>query len=229
MIFSLIDYFNYKRKRKQYSVDLIRKQGGTELNDENYENIFPLKPSIILVHPTNSFISWLVMYTQGGPWSHTLFPVDFLNVLDTTLAGTVIHPFKDYFNQEIYAIIFNFRLPNDIIDFQPAIEIAKESVGSKYGYHKAIIIFLKTIIGLNHGYRLKLSFDFLFILLLVYGTLSMLGFTTIVVIYISIFYIAFTIIGNILRYLEIGKYGSTVQEYKKFRKEVINGYKDRSK
>lgn len=229
MVFALIDYINYKRKRNQYSIGAIRKQGGLELNDENYAKIFPLRPGFILIHHTHSFVSWLIMYFTTGVWSHTMNPVGPFNVLDVTLSGTLVHPFKDYFNKGIYAMIVYFNIPEDKVDFGIAQELAQESIGIKYGYHKAFRIFLYIIFGLKHSYRLKFSIDIFVTLLLFYALFSALSLSSNIFLYLSLFYIVFTIIGNTFRYLGIGKYGPTVKESRKFRKDALSGYKDRSK
>ena len=229
MVFAIIDYINYKLKRNQYSFAEIKEQGGFELNDKNYDRVFPLRPGIILIHHPNSFISWLIMYFDGGVWSHTINPYDEVNVFDVTLGGSIIHSFKDYFNKGIYAMIFCFNIPEDKVDFEIGEKLAKERAGNKYGYYKALRLFFFIVTGRHHSYRIKFTIDILMILILFHTLFILFGMTTQIFYYFALVYIILTIIGNTLRYLGIGKFGPSVKEYKKFRKEVLDGYKNRGK
>jgi hypothetical protein len=128
MIFAILDFVNYKNKTKNYSFDAIKKEGGIELNDLNFDKIFPLKPGTIFIHPPNSFLSWLIMYYTSCIWSHVMTTFDYDNVVDVTLKGVIIHPFRDYFDKGFYSLIFHFNLPNEKKTFETQKKFAMEHV-----------------------------------------------------------------------------------------------------
>lgn len=166
MFNALMDYARYRMKRGRYASKFIEASGGRLATANNFpQDEFPKPGQVVISHTPDSFLSWLVMYFTDSIWSHMAAAVVDGEVVETTLEGTVVHPFLDLLNGNDYLLIYS--PPSASAEQARAFaESARSLVGvSKYGYLTAAIIGLRLLIGRDINYRPRLSADFLGVLL----------------------------------------------------------------
>jgi hypothetical protein len=167
MFNALMDYARYRMKRGRYASKFIEASGGRLATVENFPpGEFPKPGQFIISHTPDSFMSWLVMYFTDSIWSHIAAAVDHGEIVETTLEGTIVHPFRDILNGSDYLLVYT--PPHLSAEQERALsEAARSLVGvTKYGYPAAAIIFLRLSAGRDINYRPRLSADFLTVLLL---------------------------------------------------------------
>jgi hypothetical protein len=167
MLIALLDYIKYRLQVGRYSARSIEQAHGSLATAENFPpDSFPKPGQIIIVHTRESFISWLVMYFTDSIWSHTAIGVDDGDIVEVTLGGTIAHPFADILNNTDYLIIGRPPMTQD--QERGIAEHARSGVGVvKLSYRVAATMGIRTLLGRDDKYRIRLSLDLLTVLLLI--------------------------------------------------------------
>lgn len=108
MIFATIDCWRYFRKIGRYRKDALHNAVvcPTATLIETYRPL--IVGTMLMIHTRESFLSWLVLYSTGGPVSHLCIVGPKTNsVLDMTTNGVLVHSLSDYFNNNslVWAVV----------------------------------------------------------------------------------------------------------------------------
>ncbi len=178
MLFAILDYINYRRRRGHYSDESIRKEGGRLAAPENFPMLLDLGPRHRFVyHTRDSFLSWLVMYYTASVWSHVGNFTERGHIIDATTAGVIEHPLSDYFDGKSYIIILAAK-KGLVSDEQLAksLEWGRRQIGCGFNWPGLRRFFWSIVFGAHANYRFRVSGDIL-ILLLVLCPLAYLSHT----------------------------------------------------
>jgi hypothetical protein len=200
MLFAIIDCLKYYYHKDHYSFKEIENDGGMLATKENIPYPETIKPfSILFYHPFGSFISWLIMYYDGGVWSHMAGFIRNGCLTDQTIPCGIEHPFSDYLDGNGYVKIVT---PTYYISEEQINELEKQSkrdVGKGYNYPGVINIFFQIVLGFRDGYKIRFSLDFLILSVLLIELLKLLKFNYHLIVIITLIYIiivAFNIVRN---------------------------------
>jgi hypothetical protein len=168
MLFAILDYVRYRRRKGIYSDANLQKQGGRLAIAKNFPDVASFDATyLFFCHTRYSVLSWLVMYYTSCPWSHTGSFAEQGRIIDATTAGVIEHSLSDYFDGRSFIVIK--RLKEDIFSAKEKAEMLKwlrNTVGKKYAWFKVLRLFWNIISGSHELYRLRYSADFLIIALL---------------------------------------------------------------
>lgn len=137
MLFAALDYAEYHLQRGKYSKARLAQSGWRLAVPENFlAKNEPPPGSMFILHTGKSFVSWIVMYVDDGPASHTGICVGRGHVVDTTTSGTLLHPFTDFLNGKSWIMVMD--PPMTIQQRQRVVENAYGLVGNVgYAWFKA--------------------------------------------------------------------------------------------
>src|ERR1039458_498005 len=162
MIFAILDYMNYRRRRGTYSDASIRAEGGQLAVPENFPHPEQFKmPTLVALHTADCFLSWLVMYYTSSVWSHVASFSENGYIIDATTDGVIEHPFSDYLDGKSYILIKTFEIKTTDEQQKGVLAWAREQVGCGFNWVGVIRLFLYTIFGFRDKYRVRYSVDFL--------------------------------------------------------------------
>ncbi len=121
---------------------------------------------IYLLHTRYSFLSWLVMYYEPSPWSHTGTISQNKNSIDATTSGVIEHPISDYLDNKSYILIYRPNVNTENCE-NSINKMRSQFLGMQYGWRTVFYIFLVTVYNKKRSYRIKYTLDFLFIIFLI--------------------------------------------------------------
>jgi hypothetical protein len=151
----------YLLRNGPYSDEIFVGQGAFLAAPETVSHLEGVRDGdAIFSHPLNSFVSWLIMYVTGGPWSHVGTLTSEGTVLEVIAQGCVERPATCYLDGKRYILIG--RLMAAITDEQrrQMVSFGRSKVGIvKYGWGKAIRLGLRIIFGFSHSWKIRCSID----------------------------------------------------------------------
>lgn len=101
----MLDYVNYKLRRCKYSDEELQKKS-YQRGDRCPKHTRGLKAGdTIVIHTTDSFISWLIMYYTDSHASHVCLYLQNGMVFDFVPQGARFHPITDYFNSKYWVVV----------------------------------------------------------------------------------------------------------------------------
>lgn len=136
MIFALVDYWKYRRRRGKYSDASLEAAGWLRATEDNIQRMVADRRSlgqIFFTHPRRSLVSWAIMYAQGpGPLvSHVGIIVEEGNICEAIISmGVVRRPIAIYADGVSYFQISDFDIPPE--DQLGVIRTAEELIGTPY-------------------------------------------------------------------------------------------------
>jgi hypothetical protein len=149
MLFAILDYLRYRRRKGIYSDAKLQKQGGRLAIAENFPDVASFDPGyLFFCHTRYSVLSWLVMYYTSFPWSHTGSFSERGRIIDVTTTGVIEHSLSDYFDGRSFIAIRGLK-EEVFSDEQKAamLKWLRDRVGHKYAWSKVLTFFWKIISG----------------------------------------------------------------------------------
>jgi hypothetical protein len=161
MIFAILDYINYRSRRRAYSDALLRAEGGRLATEENFPRPEQFKTGdLVFLHTADSFLSWLVMYYTSSVWSHVASVSENGYIIDATTSGVLEHSFADYLDGKSYILMKRVREITDE-QRQKMLTSCREQVGGRFNWVGVVRLFLDIVCGFHARYRVHFSVDFL--------------------------------------------------------------------
>lgn len=135
-----------------YIMPKFRKYGSEEEHQKHWDRVYSKlqKSDLILTYNSKSLISKIIANIDKGSWSHSGIYFGNGEILEFISKGGVKRKIDVYRNKHIHLGIYRFIYgqPNDIdglLDNFFHVEV----LGKKYGYHKALILGIRTLLGLT--------------------------------------------------------------------------------
>lgn len=107
------------------------------------------KGDLIFTFNSNSRISKLIAAIDNGSWSHCGIYVGEGNILEAISIGRVVRNIEVYKNQNIHLGVYRSGTEKPSLIGETINKFVSEEVGPGYGHLKAIILGIKTVLGLN--------------------------------------------------------------------------------
>jgi hypothetical protein len=173
MIFALTDFAQYLLRNGPYRNGILVGQGAFLATPETVSRFERVRDGdAIFSHPVNSFVSWLIMYVTGGPWSHVGTLTSEGTVLEAIAQGVVERPVTCYLDGKHYVLIKHLMAAVTDSQRHRIVSFGRSKVGiAKYGWGKAIRLGLRIIFGFSSGWQIRCSIDVVLLLI----TLSFLA------------------------------------------------------
>ena len=168
MLFALLDYIDYQKRRGRFSRDYRHSiMGGA------FEGSLPSKclndlraGDVLFVETFNSFISWLVMYLTRSEISHVAFYLGNRQISHATLAGVIIEPVENLFDSNTRILPCIWPMP-DKTRLEIERYVREHYAGAHYGLGTAALKGVRITLGRDWKYfRWSFPFDFGLTLLL---------------------------------------------------------------
>jgi hypothetical protein len=103
MIFAALDYWAFRRKRRQYDVT----RSGNQLSSL-FEGSIPSEVAtkleqgdVVFTSNLRSGLSWIIRYLTGSQLTHVVIVTGPGTVMDTTLSGVAIRPLNELYAEQI--------------------------------------------------------------------------------------------------------------------------------
>lgn len=176
MLFAISDYIKYKLQIGMYCMKAIEENYATAHTMNATECTNTCKTGdILLVHTTNSFLSWLVMYYTGPTiWSHVATFGSGGYIYDVTINGVIKHHVSDYIDGRSYVAVR--RLSGISEEKRAEMEKYLDEIihrKCKFNWKGVVKMGLLIVLGARKSFRFRYLCDFLIliiaILLLVQG------------------------------------------------------------
>lgn len=162
MIFALADFARYLLRKGPYSNGVFARQGAFLATPETVSHLLEgtSDGDLIFIHPLNSFVSWLIMYVTGGPWSHVGILTSGGSVLEVIAHGAVERPATCYFDGKRCVLIKHLIAAITDEQRHQVVSRARSMVGIvKYGWGQGIRLGLRIIFGFSHVWQIRCSID----------------------------------------------------------------------
>jgi hypothetical protein len=143
MIFALLDYCQYRLRNGRYSAERFAKMNAFLANPDKIGAIRGAQIGVMFVHPLNSFVSWIIMYVTGGPWSHVALLTGKGTIFEATTAGQMERRPDVYFTSQNYVCVM-YR-PSTVEQRDKLEEYVKRQTGGGYNFRGAVLLGLNTI------------------------------------------------------------------------------------
>lgn len=162
--FAVVDYLSYRFQRGPYSRRKLEAEGWFLADESSLDMLGTVRNGDMLFsQPINSFMSWVVMYFQGGPGSHVGMLTDQGTIVEAVTAGVVERSASAYFDGKHYLKIGRHRQMNEDSG-KKAVFFMRSHIGKKYGWGKAVSLGLHILIGNHWDWRSRITIDVLFFL-----------------------------------------------------------------
>ncbi|MFG1486144.1 hypothetical protein ABMA77_08740 [Halobacteriovorax sp. RZ-1] len=164
MYFALKDYYFYKKKRRQYSPEELKKYNCFPATTECFENLEHIPAgAFMFVHTRESILSWLVMYYTNSIWSHVCIFKKNGYVLDMTTSGVTTHSANNYLDRKSYLTVIALKNFHPKV---PANTTQKKLENIPYSWPTVLKKYFAYITGMAH-FRWIYYGDFLLLYLIV--------------------------------------------------------------
>lgn len=162
MLFALLDFRNYRRRLGRYSHASMIRKGLALATQDNFPNWRSLPLGHLLFASTSgSLLSWLVMYTTNGVFSHSAMIYGGGMVNDVTTGGVVRHSMSDYFDGTSYLEVLP---PPQGTDLEWARNFMDSIVGDGYNWFGVLRLGLNIAIANHPSFSWRPAADLVLVL-----------------------------------------------------------------
>ena len=143
-------HHNMKVFDDPYIMPKLRKYGSEDKYQKNWDRVYSKlqKFDCILTYNSKSLISKVIASIDKGSWSHTGIYVGNGEILELISKGVVKRNIDVYRNKHIHLGVYRtIETNNDIGEILDIFSV--ETLGLKYGYHQALILGIRTLLGLT--------------------------------------------------------------------------------
>ena len=137
-----------------YIMPKLRKYGYEDEHQKNWDRVYSKlqKSDFIFTYNSKSLISKIIARIDKGSWSHSGIYVGNGEIFEAISKGVVKRKIDVYRNKHIHlgiyrSIDYELLTNNDIDEILDTFYV--ESLGLKYGFHKALILGIRTLLGLT--------------------------------------------------------------------------------
>lgn len=133
-----------------YIMPKLREYGSEDEHQKNWHRVTSKlqKNDFIFTYNSKSLISKIIASIDKGSWSHSGIYFGNGEILEAISKGLVKRKIDVYRNKHIHLGIYRaIGTNNDIDEILDTFYV--ESLGLKYGYHKALILGIRTLLGLT--------------------------------------------------------------------------------
>lgn len=168
MIFAATDFIQYLLREGPYSEGVFHLQGAFLATPDTASILDQVRDGDgIFCHPLNAFMSWIVMYVTGGPWSHVGILTNQGTVLEAITQGFVERPATCYFDGRHYVCIKRLNATDE--QRRKVVSLGRQGVGIiKYDWLGAFRLGLVHIFGAHDGWQIRCSIDVVLLLSIFY-------------------------------------------------------------
>ena len=137
-----------------YIMPKLRNYGSEDEYQKNWDRVYSKlkKADLIFTYNSKSLISKVIANIDKGSWSHSGIYNGNGKILEAISKGGVKRKIDVYRNKHIHlgiyrAIDYALLTNNDIDEILDILSV--ETLGLKYGFHKALILGIRTLLGLT--------------------------------------------------------------------------------